>query len=90
MDDFLGNHFPHQRLQCALNPEIYRLAQLLFEIASDTQEIPQGFFFRPEFYGDVDVRIFTSLSPGVTAEESEAHHAEALSHLIFVCLQEHR
>jgi hypothetical protein len=40
MDDLLGYHFPSQRLQGTLNAKIYRLAELLFEIAPDTKKIP--------------------------------------------------
>jgi hypothetical protein len=65
------------------------LAELLFKIAPDTKEVTQGFHFGSQLYGNVDVGIFPRLSPGMTAEEPDTHHAEALRYFILVCLQEH-
>lgn len=88
MDDLPGDHLPHQRLEGALDPQVDRCAELLFEITPDAEEVTQGFLLGSQFYGNVDIGIFPGLSPGVTAEETDAHHAEALRHLILVGLQE--
>jgi len=90
MDDLLGYHFPRQWPQGALNTEIDRFAELLFKIAPDTKEIPQGLPFGLDLYGNVDIGIFTGLSPGITAEEPDAHHAETLRHQMNLPLAPHR
>jgi hypothetical protein len=87
MDDLLGYHFPSQRLQGTLNAKINRLAKLLLEIAPDAKEIPQGLLFGHDLYGNVDIGILASLSPGITAEEADAYNSKTLRHFILMRLQ---
>lgn len=87
MENLPGYHLPRQRLQSTLDAKIDCLAKLLFEIAPDAKKIPQGLLFGSDLYCNVDIRIFTSLSPGVAAEEADADYTETLRHFIFVRLQ---
>src|SRR6266545_3223878 len=88
MDDFLGNNLPRKRLQGAFYPQINLPAEFLFKIPPDPQKIAQSFLVGHEFYGNVNVRIFADLSTCETAEESDAHNAEALCELVLMRLQE--